>query len=84
MSLRPTTGVDLEVLIRRPRSEPIGCDISDYSDEWTQGFLAGQQNALQVLWRRLECSCVHGMPGLLFVRPKCASASLADSGSGGG
>lgn len=50
----------MEVLTRRAVREPIGCDVSDYSDEWVEGFLAGQVNALQALWRRLECECVAG------------------------
>ncbi len=29
--------------------DPIGVDISDYSDEWCAGFLAGQANALDQL-----------------------------------
>ena len=30
----------------RAAKEPLGTDISDYSDEWCAGFLAGQVNAL--------------------------------------
>ena len=58
--MRPTSNAELEVLSRRASREAIGCDISDYSDEWTKGFLAGQQNAVQALWRRLLCDCANG------------------------
>lgn len=58
--MRPTSRAELEVLARRAMSESIGCDVSDYGDEWVDGFLAGQVNALQALWRRLECSCTTG------------------------
>lgn len=27
----------MEVLTRRAVREPIGCDVSDYSDEWVEG-----------------------------------------------
>lgn len=58
--MRPTSRAELEVLARRATREPIGCDVSDYGDEWVEGFLAGQLNAIQALARRLECSCVAG------------------------
>lgn len=58
--MRPTGPTELEVLTRRAGKEPIGCDVSDYSDEFVEGFLAGQQNALQALWRRLDCDCATG------------------------
>jgi hypothetical protein len=35
-----------ENLKARAAREPLGVDISDYSDEWCAGFLAGQVNAL--------------------------------------
>ncbi len=40
-----TGGVDK--LIAQARKEPLGTDISDYSDEFCVGFLAGQANALE-------------------------------------
>ena len=58
--MRLTSTAELEVLARRASTEPIGCDVSDYSDEWVEGFLFGQVNALQALWRRLECDCTTG------------------------
>lgn len=60
--MRQTSRAELEVLCRTAGREPIGCDVSDYGDEYVEGFLAGQQNALQALWRRLECSCPAGCP----------------------
>lgn len=33
----------------RASREPLGVDISDYSDDWSEGFLAGQVNALDFL-----------------------------------
>jgi len=35
----------LETLRDRAIKEPLGVDISDHSDEWCAGFLAGQVNA---------------------------------------
>jgi hypothetical protein len=41
---------DLPALLReRAGREPLNVDISDYSDEWCAGFLAGQVNALDAL-----------------------------------
>lgn len=34
----------------RARTEPLETDISDYSDEFCAGFLAGQFNALDILY----------------------------------
>jgi len=34
-------------LLHRAETEPIGCDISDFSDEWCEGFLAGQRSVLE-------------------------------------
>lgn len=31
----------------RAAREPLGADISDMSDEWCEGFLAGQANAIR-------------------------------------
>lgn len=39
-------------LLGRASREPLEVDISDYSDEWCAGFLAGQANALEVLARQ--------------------------------
>ena len=58
--MRPTSLAELEVLCRRAVKDPIGCDISNYSDEWCAGFLQGQVNVLQALARRLECDCLTG------------------------
>lgn len=41
-------------------SQPIGVDISDYSDEFCIGFLAGQKNALEELQRALSAVREHG------------------------
>lgn len=38
---------DWDKLINRAQSEPIGVDISDFSDEWCLGFRAGQVNVLE-------------------------------------
>lgn len=35
----------------RVNREPIGVDISDYGDEWCDGFLGGQANLLRELER---------------------------------
>lgn len=44
--------------------KPLGTDISDYGDEWCAGFLAGQVNALDELWRRgftiMQAGVAHG------------------------
>lgn len=37
----------IEELIERARTEPLEVDVSDYGDEWVDGFLRGQVNALQ-------------------------------------
>jgi len=58
--MRQTSTAELEVLAQRAAREPIGCDVSDYGDEWVEGFLAGQLNALEALHRRLECDCTIG------------------------
>ena len=58
--MRPTSQAELEVLIAKAVTQPIGWDVSDYSDEWVEGFLLGQVNALQALLRRLECECSTG------------------------
>ncbi len=42
----------LDQLRDKAIKEPLGSDISDYSDEWQAGFLAGQANALDEVWRR--------------------------------
>lgn len=34
-------------LLHRAETEPINCDVSDYSDEWCAGFLAGQRSVLE-------------------------------------
>lgn len=34
-------------LLARAAREPLGVDISDHSDEWCDGFLKGQVNALE-------------------------------------
>ena len=39
----------LRDLRERAAKEPLNVDISDYSDEFCAGFLAGQENALDVL-----------------------------------
>jgi hypothetical protein len=52
--------MELEALALKGAREPIGCDVSDYSDEFVGGFLAGQVNALQALYRRLCCDCALG------------------------
>lgn len=36
-------------LRRTASTQPLGVDISDYSDEWCAGFLAGQSNAFDQL-----------------------------------
>lgn len=41
-------------LIARARREPIGVDVSDWSDEWVQGFLAGQASILEEIVREPE------------------------------
>lgn len=38
----------LDKLRGRAANEPLEVDISDFSDEWCAGFLAGQVNALNV------------------------------------
>jgi hypothetical protein len=58
--VRPATAAELEALALRGAREPIGCDVSGYSDEFAAGFLAGQANALEALLRRLECDCAAG------------------------
>lgn len=42
-----------EALVERAGREPLGIDISDYSDEWCAGFLAGQANGVAELTERL-------------------------------
>ena len=42
----PTTSL-FDALLHRAETEPIGLDISDYSDEWCAGFLAGQRSVLE-------------------------------------
>ncbi len=37
----------VEAQLERAGSEPLGIDISDYSDEFCSGFLCGQDNALR-------------------------------------
>lgn len=37
--------------IQKARREPIGVDVSDYGDEWVQGFLAGQASILEEIDR---------------------------------
>jgi len=37
--------------LARSETEPLNVDISDYGDEWCDGFLAGQRNALEELQR---------------------------------
>lgn len=58
--MRPPTEAELAELERIASIEPIGCDISDYSDEFVEGFLCGQQNAIQAIRRRLCCTCAAG------------------------
>lgn len=38
----------LKRLRERAKKEPLNVDISDFSDEWCAGFLAGQEHALDV------------------------------------
>lgn len=52
--------MELEAMALKATREPIGCDVSDYSDEFVEGFLAGQTNALEALYRRLNCDCALG------------------------
>jgi hypothetical protein len=42
-----TAASNLDALIERAAIEPIGVDISDYSDDFCIGFLAGQKNVLE-------------------------------------
>ena len=37
---------EIEVLMRRAVHQPLNADISDYGDEWCEGFLQGQVHAL--------------------------------------
>lgn len=39
----------IAALRERAATEPIGCDLSDWSDEFVAGFLAGQANLVDVL-----------------------------------
>lgn len=49
------TGSVFAALRLRAETEPIGLDISDCSDEWCDGFLAGQVSILEEIeWGRLE------------------------------
>jgi hypothetical protein len=41
---------DLAVLLHRAETEPIGIDVSDYGDEWCEGFLAGQRSILEEIF----------------------------------
>jgi predicted negative regulator of RcsB-dependent stress response len=41
-------------LRRRAGLEPLGVDISDFSDEWCAGFVAGQQNLVEFLASRAD------------------------------
>jgi hypothetical protein len=43
----------LNALADRAGKEPLGTDISDRSDEWCAGFLAGQTNAFEEIARGL-------------------------------
>lgn len=36
-----------DALLHRAETEPIGVDLSDYSDEFCEGFLAGQRSVLE-------------------------------------
>jgi hypothetical protein len=40
-----------EDLRERAKREPLETDISDFGDEWSAGFLAGQVNAIDFLCR---------------------------------
>jgi len=43
-------------LRERAKREPLDVDISDYSDEWCAGFLAGQVNAIDCVAELLEAA----------------------------
>lgn len=43
----------IHAFYRRARREPIGVDISDFGDEFCEGFLRGQVNVLEELERLL-------------------------------
>ncbi len=44
----------LAQLRERAEKEPLEVDVSDYSDEWCAGFLAGQTNALDLAAQTLD------------------------------
>jgi hypothetical protein len=50
----PSLRAFLDRLYESAGKRPIELDISDWSDEWCAGFLAGQENALEAVMREVD------------------------------
>lgn len=66
LTVRDAESFDVVAALRkRSDSEPLFVDISDYSDEFCAGFLAGQSNALDAIYNVRECQGELGVDAMI-------------------
>jgi hypothetical protein len=68
----------IEDIRKRAAREPLDVDISDMSDEWCSGFLAGQVQALAVVFEDWSLDLAATLRAALATQPEPDERSLAD------